>query len=51
MDTGDFVVLSPETLTSQDEQSFFAQKSIPEICHEFFFDDDILPMREKGAQF
>ena len=43
MDAGKFVVPSPETLTSEDEQPSSAQKPPPETCHENVFDDDLIP--------
>jgi hypothetical protein len=47
MHAGNFVVPSPETLTSEDEQPSSAQKPPPETCHEKVSDDDLIPLREK----
>ena len=48
MDAGEFLVPSPETLTSEDEQPSSAQKHPLITCHEKVSDDNLTPFREKG---
>jgi hypothetical protein len=48
MDAGEFLVPSPETLTSEDEQPSSAQKHPLITCHEKVSDDNLISFREKG---